>query len=377
MAEYDIYKHSTTLTQQNASPYQKLATELRSKWKDELTYLEVLENTKIPLVKFTHGPTNLNVDICFNQYNGVLAAELMTKFMDVMPPLKPLTFVLKYFMAARGLNEPYSGGIGSFMLQMMIVSFLQHRERFDYNTYKQERRERKRSSRNYHDRHNQRGRSRNRRDESSDDDYDDDDYDGYQPYHMNLGSLLIEFFELYGMDFNYLTTAISVRNDGFYFPKGHYSRREFFFTNPSRAFTLGLENPIDITMDVGKSSFRMALIQKSYEVALRVLLSHVAQPVVHTDSILASIIPPNEEMYKRATLYKVLMIEAQLSSQGYHANDNDASSNDDNDKGHKKLNKRGRDKKRSKDSSRRRDKKKHKKRRRSSPDSSMEVSDSD
>ena len=46
-----------------------------------------------------------------------------------MPPLRPLTFILKYFLKARVLNEPYSGGVGSYMLQLLIVSFLQHRER--------------------------------------------------------------------------------------------------------------------------------------------------------------------------------------------------------------------------------------------------------
>lgn len=305
MAKYDIYKHSSThYDEANASPLVKIAKELKSKWKDELTYLEVVENTKVPIVKFTHGPTQLQVDICLNQENGVQAAELMKRFMDAMPPLKPMTFILKYFMVARGLNEPYSGGIGSFMLQMMIVSFLQHRERYDFDIHHSK-------SRNRH-RNWDGGRGRN--------DYDDRD-DEFIPAPMNLGSLLIEFFELYAMDFNYLTTAISVRNDGFYFPKGHHQRRDHFFTNPSRAFTLGIENPIDTTMDIGKSSFRMQLIQKSFEVALRVLLSHVSYPCVPTDSILESIIPATEEMYKRATMYKVLKIEEQLKKQGYSVSD--------------------------------------------------------
>ena len=289
MAEYDIHKHSS-FHSNYISPLVRLAKELRTQWKDELTYLEVVENTKVPIVKFTHGPTNLSADICFNQENGIQAAELMKRFMDAMPPLRPLTFVLKYFMAARGLNEPYSGGCGSFMIQMMIVSFLQHRERYDYNKQQQQ----------HHYYNSRRGR------------------DEYRTAPMNLGSLLIEFFELYGMDFNYLTTALSVRHDGFYFPKGHHQRREHFFTTPTRSFTLGIENPFDITMDVGKPSFRMSLIQKSFEVALRVLLSHVSHPAVPTDSILESIIPPTEEMYKRATMNKVLRIDEQLNSQGYN-----------------------------------------------------------
>ena len=39
----------------------------------------------------------------------------------------------------------------------------------------------------------------------------------------NLGVLLIEFFELYGVNFNWEVTGISIRDGGYYFPK--YSRR--------------------------------------------------------------------------------------------------------------------------------------------------------
>ena len=35
----------------------------------------------------------------------------------------------------------------------------------------------------------------------------------------NLGVLLVEFFELYGVDFNYTRTAIRITDDGAYLPK--------------------------------------------------------------------------------------------------------------------------------------------------------------
>jgi non-canonical poly(A) RNA polymerase PAPD5/7 len=157
-------------------PLRRLGNALREKWIDELSYLEVIENTRVPLVKFTHGPSNISVDVCFNQSTGPQAAKLMHQYMDALPPLRPLTFVLKYYTASRSLNQPYTGGIGSFMLQMMIVTFLQHRERDG------------RASR--------------------------------LPIVNNLGALLIEFLEFYSMDFNFITTGVSVRFDGYFFPKG-------------------------------------------------------------------------------------------------------------------------------------------------------------
>jgi len=35
--------------------------------------------------------------------------------------------VLKQYLACRNLNQPYHGGVGSFALQLMIVSMLQNR----------------------------------------------------------------------------------------------------------------------------------------------------------------------------------------------------------------------------------------------------------
>ena len=240
------------------SPLFQLADALREKWRNQLSYLEVIENTRVPLVKLTVklDTLPLHIDVCFNQDTGPKAAQLMTTFLKAMPPLRPLTFVLKYFLASRGMNEPYSGGIGSYLLQLMIVSFLQHRERDGFNF--------RRSSL------------------------------------YNLGTLLIEFLELYGLDFNYVTTGFSVRHDGFYFSKGAKDRKETFW-NPKRApLSIGVENPLEPTVDVGTSSFKMSIIQRSFETAFKVLLAHVSEPILPANSILSTILPPTQEMRARA-----------------------------------------------------------------------------
>ena len=247
------------------SPLQRLAQALRSQWMSELSYLEVIENTRVPLVKFTHAPTDISVDVCFNQITGPLAAKLMKQYIDAMPPLRPLTFVLKYFLASRGINQPYTGGVGSYMLQLMIVSFLQHRERDAFNFRR--------------------------------------------PGLYNLGALLVEFFELYSTDFNFITTGFSVRFDGFYFPKGATDRKNDFW-QAQRPFMLAMENPLEPNSDVGKPSFRMQQIQRSFEVAFKVLLSHVTDPAVPAVSILASILPATDEMRKRSTITRLKPLKA-------------------------------------------------------------------
>jgi len=272
-----------------ASPLRRLGDALRRRWPEDLTYLEVVENTRVPIVKFALRPhrgkggsggdgvgrgdhndngedsdpeEGIQVDVCFNQGSGVESANLVRTFMEAMSPLRPLTFVLKYFTSVRRLNEPYTGGVGSFLLQMMIVSFLQHREREERTTG--------------------RGGSTN----------------------LCLGSLLLEFLELYGLDFNYVLTGVSVRSDGSYFPKGSKNRREDYW-QPQRQFSLGLENPYEPKSDVGRASYRMQLVQKSFEVAFRTLLCRVSDPHVPCQSILASILPPTGEMTRRAALRNV------------------------------------------------------------------------
>ena len=234
----------------------------------KLSAIEVIDKTRIPLVKFTHKETNIQIDVSFNQPSGPQAAQLMKTFLNALPPLRPLIFVIKYFLAARELNVPYNGGVGSYMMQLLLVSYLQQRER-DGVTY---------------------GR----------------------PTILNLGGMLLEFFELFGLGFNYVTTGISVRHDGFFFPKGASSKREIFFpagdekNNSSQPppFRCALENPLDTTMDVGKPSFRIQIVQRAFSAAYRVLLANVAEPLpqssmARSSSVLATILPVSQEMTSR------------------------------------------------------------------------------
>ena len=57
----------------------------------------------------------------------------------------------------------------------------------------------------------------------------------------NLGVLLIEFFELYGRNFNYLKTGIRIKNGGSYVPKDHIVREMESGYRPS---LLCIEDPL-------------------------------------------------------------------------------------------------------------------------------------
>jgi non-canonical poly(A) RNA polymerase PAPD5/7 len=109
--------------------------------------------------------------------------------------LRSLVLITKAFLAQRGMNEVYTGGLGSYSIVCLAVSFLQMHPKI-------------------------------RRGEIDPD--------------RNLGVLVMEFFELYGCCFNYDEVGISVRAGGTYFSK----RQRGWFDFAKRGL-LSIEDPAD------------------------------------------------------------------------------------------------------------------------------------
>lgn len=91
----------------------------------------------------------------------------MKQYLFDFPHLRQMVIILKYILNCRGLNEVWTGGLGSYALTLLVVNFFQQHPR---KTAK----------------------------ESGE----------------SLGVLLLEFFELYGRNFNYEQNGIQVRNEG-------------------------------------------------------------------------------------------------------------------------------------------------------------------
>lgn len=117
------------------------------------------------------------------------------------------------------LLQVYNGGLSSYGLILMAVSFLQLHQRPDVMS---------KSSK------------------------------------ANLGVLLLEFFELYGRNFNYSQTAIRLRDGGSYAPREEVARN-MLPGNSSGGITLCIEDPLDATNDVGKGSFLFYRVKDAFE----------------------------------------------------------------------------------------------------------------
>lgn len=85
----------------------------------------MLDKASVPIIKLTDKETDIKVDISFNMSNGVKSAELIKDYKRRFPVLDKLVLVLKQFLLQRDLNEVFTGGISSYSLILMTISFLQ------------------------------------------------------------------------------------------------------------------------------------------------------------------------------------------------------------------------------------------------------------
>ncbi|KAK2913914.1 hypothetical protein Q8A67_002313 [Cirrhinus molitorella] len=213
--------------------------------------VKVLDKATVPIIKLTDLHTEVKVDISFNVQNGVKAANLIKDFKQQFPVLPYLVLVLKQFLLQRELNEVFTGGIGSYSLFLMVVSFLQLHYR--------------------------------------------EDACGSNP---NLGVLLIEFFELYGRHFNYLKTGIRIKDGGSYVAKDEVQKGMLDGYRPSMLY---IEDPLQPGNDVGRSSYGAMQVKEAFDYAY-VVLSHAVSPIAKyypnnkTESILGRIIRVTQEV---------------------------------------------------------------------------------
>eukprot|EP01116_Phalansterium_solitarium_P018683 TRINITY_DN5043_c0_g1_i1.p1 TRINITY_DN5043_c0_g1~~TRINITY_DN5043_c0_g1_i1.p1 ORF type:complete len:1345 (+),score=190.37 TRINITY_DN5043_c0_g1_i1:216-4250(+) len=225
------------------SPLHALASALQQKkWLDEL---QVIETATVPVIKLKsvlkHSMVSIEADITFRDYHafasvplfvpfqgrsqhlGLQAAELVCSYLAAMPELKPLVLVLKQFLHERQLNNSYTGGLGSFSLVLMAIGFLQHSRRFHRNR------------------------------------------EFLQP--PPLGSLLVGFFQLYGLRFDYQRMGISVLPLESH--PGSDQLGPFFELHTSRfpPAPLVLVDPFNSLRNIAHSTFAMCRVKSAFREA--------------------------------------------------------------------------------------------------------------
>lgn len=164
----------------------------------------IIAKAKVPIIKFITVHGRFNVDISINQANGIVSGNIINGFLKDMHgngdgrgsiALRSLVMITKAFLSQRSMNEVYTGGLGSYSIVCLAISFLQMHPKI-------------------------------RR--------------GEMDAEKNLGVLVMEFFELYGCFFNYDEVGISVRDGGTYFSKRQRGWLDYYKSN-----LLSIEDPAD------------------------------------------------------------------------------------------------------------------------------------
>ena len=142
-------------------------------------YIKLID-AKVPIIRATLKETKINIDISANGKNGYEAKKVIKKILEDFPCIRPILYVLKYFLRQRKLNESYTGGISSFLLFNLVLSYLQY-------VLKNEKTN---------------GHSQTSEEKT-----------------LSLGDLLVGFFQFFAFDFNFEEVGISVKYGGYFYKK--------------------------------------------------------------------------------------------------------------------------------------------------------------
>ena len=105
------------------------------KKKDWVKDSKYISGASIPIIKLICDKSfnNMPIDISIQdeRHFGLKCVELVKGFISQYECLKPLVLVLKNILKISNLNDPYKGGLSSYGLILMIVSFLQAQKRME------------------------------------------------------------------------------------------------------------------------------------------------------------------------------------------------------------------------------------------------------
>ncbi|KAG5362637.1 Poly(A) RNA polymerase protein 1 [Yarrowia sp. B02] len=197
----------------------QLSSVIRGRMK--VSELQTITKARVPIIKFIDSRTGVHVDISFEKDGGIKTASTITKWSKSMPALRPLVLIVKQFLSSRRLNEVFTGGLGGFSVICMVYSFLIQHPRISTGDI--------------------------------------------SPMD-NLGVLLIEFFELYGVNFNYERVALNMDGGCGYLSKRLYP--DLIGRNP---FAVAIRDPDDHENNISQGTFNMRNIKRAFSGAFQLL----------------------------------------------------------------------------------------------------------
>lgn len=88
--------------------------------------VQLIPWAKVPIIKFVDHVTGLRIDLSFNNDSGVIANETFQKWKSQYPAMPIIVSIIKQFLMIRGLNDVSVGGLGGFSVICLVTSLIQH-----------------------------------------------------------------------------------------------------------------------------------------------------------------------------------------------------------------------------------------------------------
>ncbi len=185
---------------------------------------------------------------------------MINRYLQHFPALRPLIIIIKLFLSSRGLNEVFKGGLGSYCIICMVISFIQvcspFRNMVGANVPHEQMHPKIRL--------------------------------GEIDPSENFGVLLIELFEFYGQYFNFNDCGICILNGGSYYEKAQRGwadlKQPYLMsvqdpTDPSSPdlFSVVSRTDMEIANDIARGSFQVRSIRKAFAGAGFILVSRLLQ----------------------------------------------------------------------------------------------------
>lgn len=214
--------------------------------------LTVIAKAKVPIIKFVDDRTGIKVDVSFENDSGLRAIGCFTRWKQQFPEMPLLVMIIKQFLAMRGLNEVFNGGLGGFTIICLVVSMLQlmpENQRKSEDTASQ------------------------------------------------YGKLLRDFFDLYGNKFSLENTGITMNPPGYFNKKN--SRACQAKVNAKGLTIIDPNNPQN---DISGGSRQVALVFSHFRAALLAIqnqMNKIRQGKADSSSILGCILAGNYSSFSK------------------------------------------------------------------------------
>ncbi len=85
-----------------------------------------IPKAKVPIIKFVDRVSGLKIDLSFDNDTGIVAIDTFHKWKVDYPIMPMIVSVVKQHLMIRGLNDVSTGGLGGFSAICLVTSLLQH-----------------------------------------------------------------------------------------------------------------------------------------------------------------------------------------------------------------------------------------------------------